>query len=123
MTTDAKPAATPAASNGRIEAMTQTDPLVEELRSHRLILKSGDYDGADLMRAWCCMIDAAARILADTAKIEVLVKALESADQFITNGIALGYIRMPDADTPDPAKLTPGIIRQALAAAKETEHG
>lgn len=41
--------------------------------------------------------------------------ALARADQFITNGIALGYIRMPDADTPDSAHQTPGIVRAALS--------
>lgn len=33
--------------------------LVEALRTGRAILKTGDYDGADLMRAWCAMADAA----------------------------------------------------------------
>lgn len=43
--------------------------------------------------------------------------ALADADQFITNGVEFGYIRMPDADTPDTAHNTPGIVRAALAAA------
>lgn len=47
-----------------------------------------------------------------------LIEALRRADQFITNGIALGFIRMPDADTPDSAHQTPGLIRAALAAAE-----
>lgn len=41
-------------------------------------------------------------------------EALRLADQFITNGIELGYIRMPDADTPDTARDTPRIVREAL---------
>ena len=41
-----------------------------------------------------------------------LRKALERADQFIENGIEMGYIRLPDA--PDPALETRGIIRAAL---------
>jgi hypothetical protein len=40
--------------------------------------------------------------------------ALERAQQFISNGRALGYIRMPDADCPDPAHQTPGIIDAAI---------
>jgi hypothetical protein len=47
------------------------------------------------------------------ARNEVLEAALRRADQFITNGIELGYIRMPDV--PDSAHQTPGIIRAALA--------
>ena len=48
-------------------------------------------------------------------RVEALEAALRCADQFITNGIELGYIRMPDAGTPDSAHKTPGIIRAALA--------
>ncbi|MDI6835410.1 MAG: hypothetical protein QMD99_06815 [Rhizobiaceae bacterium] len=44
-----------------------------------------------------------------------LRKALAVADQFIANGIELGYIRMPDPDSNDSALLTPGIVRAALA--------
>lgn len=44
-----------------------------------------------------------------------LVEALEAADQFIRNGIELGFIRMPDAATPDPALKTPAKIEAALA--------
>src|SRR5438309_136543 len=32
-----------------------------------------------------------------------MLAALKAANQFITNGIELGYIRMPDASTPDSA--------------------
>lgn len=42
------------------------------------------------------------------------VEALRRADRFITNGIELGYIRMPDAGTPDPAHETPSIVRAAI---------
>ncbi|KXV23868.1 hypothetical protein AD942_11080 [Gluconobacter japonicus] len=55
---------------------------------------------------------------ANVAALEARVKALEGvlqkADEFVTNGIEFGYIRMPDADTPDTALATPGIIRAAL---------
>lgn len=51
---------------------------------------------------------------ASRAEVDALRDALVVADEFVTNGIALGYIRMPDADTPDSAHKTPGIIRAAL---------
>ncbi|WP_241134077.1 hypothetical protein [Achromobacter insuavis] len=47
------------------------------------------------------------------------LEALEAARQFIGNGIELGYIRMPDADTPDPAHRTPGLIDAAIRALKQ----
>ena len=53
------------------------------------------------------------------AMVDVLVEALKAADQFITNGIELGYIRMPEADCPDTAHETPGKIRAAIALAKD----
>jgi len=52
-------------------------------------------------------------------KVKALVEALKSADQFISNGIELGYIRMPDPDTTDAATKTPAKVRAALAAIKE----
>ena len=48
--------------------------------------------------------------------IKMAIDALTCAQQFIRNGVELGYIRMPDADCPDPAHETPGAIRAALAA-------
>jgi hypothetical protein len=42
-------------------------------------------------------------------------EALEHARMFIENGVELGYIKMPDADTPDPAHETLGKIKAALA--------
>lgn len=47
-----------------------------------------------------------------------LLEALEKTKQFIENGIELGYIRMPDDDTPDSAHQTLPIINAAIAAAK-----
>lgn len=52
---------------------------------------------------------------ADEARDAAIV-ALKAAQQFIRNGVAFGYIRMPDADCPDPARETPGLIDRALAA-------
>jgi hypothetical protein len=48
------------------------------------------------------------------AENERLRAALIRARGFIQNGIALGYIRMPDHDTPDTAHEVPGIIDAAL---------
>jgi hypothetical protein len=47
-----------------------------------------------------------------------LLEALELAREFISNGIELGYIRMPDQDTPDSAHKTLPLIDAAIAAAK-----
>jgi hypothetical protein len=40
--------------------------------------------------------------------------ALKAARQFIVNGTALGFIRMPDAETPDPAHDTLPMIERAI---------
>jgi hypothetical protein len=40
---------------------------------------------------------------------------LTAAKSFIANGIELGFVRMPDADCPDPAHNTPKLIDDALA--------
>lgn len=47
-----------------------------------------------------------------------LLAACEKALQFIRNGIELGYIRMPDKDTPDSAHDTPGMLKSAIAKAR-----
>ncbi len=44
-----------------------------------------------------------------------LYAALKAARQFIVNGIEFGFIRMPDADTPDSAHKTLPAIDAALA--------
>lgn len=44
-----------------------------------------------------------------------VLNALKAARQFIANGVELGYIRMPDADTPDPAHDTLPMIERAIA--------
>jgi hypothetical protein len=56
--------------------------------------------------------DTIARLSGELAEAR---EALERADAFVTNGIELGFIRMPDASTPDPAHETPGLIRAVLA--------
>jgi hypothetical protein len=47
--------------------------------------------------------------------LEVARGALEKAERFIANGVDLGFIRMPDAGTPDPAHATLPAIREALS--------
>lgn len=42
------------------------------------------------------------------------LEALKSAKLFISNGIDLGFIRMPDAETPDPAHDTLPMIDKAI---------
>lgn len=42
--------------------MTKDNSLSGLLRSFRTILKSGEYDGAAIMRAWCAMDQAADEI-------------------------------------------------------------
>jgi len=45
----------------------------------------------------------------------VALAALKAARQFIVNGTALGFIRLPDADTPDPAHDTLPMIERAIS--------
>jgi hypothetical protein len=46
--------------------------------------------------------------------------ALEAARRFIRNGVEFGYIRMPDADCPDPAHNTLPLIERALSRASSS---
>lgn len=49
--------------------------------------------------------------------------ALLAAEEFIVNGVAFGYITMPDADMPDSAHKTLPLIRAALAQDAAPELG
>ena len=49
------------------------------------------------------------------------IRALKAAKQFIENGIEMGFIRMPDASTPDSAHDTLPLIRAALNARQSGE--
>lgn len=63
------------------DEMAMTDKTLQDrLREHRVILKSGEYDGAQLMAAWCDMVNAAGAIDAKEARI----KALEGAIRKLT---------------------------------------
>lgn len=48
-----------------------------------------------------------------------MLKALKAAQMFIRNGRELGFIRMPDPETPDPAHLTPTLIDRAIDLAEK----
>ena len=52
-------------------------------------------------------------------RLREAVEVMHRVDQFITNGIELGFIRMPDAGTPDPAHETPEIVRAFLATLED----
>ena len=55
--------------------------------------------------------------LTTRAAAPTMYEALRRAERFVRNGIEYGYIRMPDADTPDSAHEVPEIVRAALATA------
>ena len=67
------------------------DDLEQRLRSLRVVLKSGDYDGGDLMRAWCCMSDAADEIQRLRAEVERL--EAESARAWRERNIACAKVK------------------------------
>lgn len=69
----------------------------------------GKFDQAD-----CSTQHANARLIAAAPD---MFEALKAARQFIANGVELGFIRMPDAGTPDPAHDTLPVIEAALAKA------
>jgi MoxR-like ATPase len=60
------------------------DGLVDRLRELRAVLKSGDYDGADLMRAWCAMADAADALASRDAEMAALKDRLAEYEQMRT---------------------------------------
>jgi hypothetical protein len=61
---------------------------------------------------------AARDVLTMTAASE-MYRALKGAEGFIRNGVELGFIRMPDAATPDPAHETLPAIQTAIAKAEK----
>lgn len=56
----------------------------------------------------------------EAGAVEKAREALLAADQFIKNGVALGFIRMPSPGVPDPAHATPGLVEQALSLLQES---
>ena len=53
-----------------------------------------------------------------TKERDALVKGVHAAKMFISNGIDLGFIRMPDQDTPDSAHKTLPLLESLLAKHK-----
>lgn len=52
----------------------------------------------------------------------IAIDALKAARQFIANGIELGFISMPEPETPDPAHDTLPMIDRAIAELKAAQH-
>lgn len=48
-------------------------------------------------------------------ELDAALLTLQAVRQFIINGVDLGFIRMPDADTPDPAHETLPMIDGSIA--------
>ncbi|VWC53833.1 hypothetical protein BLA9940_02106 [Burkholderia aenigmatica] len=65
---------------------------------------------------------ADARVGLTAMQLATIQLGLTAAKHFIANGIALGFIRMPDADCPDPAHNTPKLIDDALALLNGANH-
>ncbi|UIY58158.1 hypothetical protein [Burkholderia cepacia] len=58
---------------------------------------------------------ADARVGLTATQLATIRLGLTAAKHFIANGIELGFIRMPDANCPDPAHDTPKLVDEALA--------
>ena len=67
------------------------------------------------VREYLTEVEANAHLIAAAPD---LAEALERAEQFIINGTELGYIRMPDEGSRDPALDTLPAIQAALAKAR-----
>lgn len=52
----------------------------------------------------------------------IALEALKVARQFIANGIELGFISMPEPETPDPVHDTLPMIDRAIAELKAAQH-
>lgn len=63
---------------------------------------------------WCDAM-VLEKLEAAEARVQALEQALRMSEQFINNGVELGYIRLPDS--PDPALETLPAIRAALRPA------
>lgn len=79
--------------------------------STRVLGPNWTVHNGDVWQAWVSVREADARLIAAAPK---MLTALLAAQQFIRNGIALGFIRMPDADCPDSAHNTPPLIDEAI---------
>lgn len=73
---------------------------IRERDALQLLLNERDEQNHSLEQR--CQAEQAACQAADR-RVEEMKAALRRASQFVVNGVDLGYIQMPDADTPDPA--------------------
>ena len=65
---------------------------------------------------------ADARVGLTATQLATIRLGLTAAKHFIANGIELGFIRMPDANCPDPAHDTPKLVDEALALLQGANH-
>ena len=72
------------------------------------------YDDSHLRYALRNNLPTILRALSALSGLESVKGALKAADQFIENGVELGYIRLPTVPS-DPALKTPGLIKSALS--------
>ncbi|WP_176322498.1 hypothetical protein [Burkholderia vietnamiensis] len=120
--------------NSRADALTdavlnQLIDLGAEAKGHQVKSMSNDgHAGTEAWEKWHELRDQMRAILAaspveqhEAAPADVL-RALRAAKQFIANGVALGFIRMPDSDCPDPAHETPRLIDAAIASLEAAQH-
>lgn len=108
-----------------IEARTLDKGFCDWLVERDLVSRGAEVDWGDIVTMLTehereIMSPASEKAADRIAELEALLdeagKALVAADQFITNGIELGFIRMPDKDCADPAHDTPSLNKQALAS-------
>lgn len=83
--------------------------------SDEIARKQGRHVATPEIRAAIDAAEAKRAVMAAAAP--EMFEALKRAREFIANGIEFGFIRMPDADTPDPAHGTLPAIDAALSKA------
>jgi hypothetical protein len=111
-----------AEARAALAVQAEVQPVAQQIMD--LILDECRYwQGRDEARrgGFACLYAKAREVYDASAQAKqpdasALVEALEAARLFIANGIELGYIRMPDPETPDPAHDTLPKIETALAA-------
>lgn len=96
------------------QALDRLDNVIRFLRSGHVASDARMMSVTDLE----ALRDHIAALSASTQAPAGVQEALDTARQFIRNGVALGYIRMPDPEVPDPAHDTLPKIEAALAALK-----
>jgi hypothetical protein len=109
----------------RVLAERKQEPNYRKELAEAIGLPDVTIDGKPRGFSWSYLIAVARDYARDDAHptpddaIKQALDALKAAKQFIENGVEFGYIRMPDADTPDTAHDTLPKINAAIAAMKE----